>query len=302
MISFKARLIRAFLRLYTYPYRKNHKSLSRSVSFKNKAYNPPEGFTFDVISAGGVRTEVLYPKNPAFALIHFHGGGHTAGMNDMYRKVAERYAILCNAAVCSIDYDTGKDLVYPSLHDQTFSAYSCLARNLKMPFAAAGDSFGADLMLSALIRAREEKQPLPRAILCVSPFADMAASGDSYKANCHKDPLYGLPLSQSFEKHEQHVRRISPYFGSTPLRDKFLSPAYAELHSFSDMLIICGSLETSASDGAMIYKNAVGAGVKAKLHSYDGMWHDFLYLFPDLKESKEAWGEICRFFKSALKY
>jgi len=298
VISFAARAVRLILRLYTYPYRKHHKSLSRSIKLKNKKYVPPKGYGYSIISAGGVRVEMLSPPHPSGAVIHFHGGGHTAGMNSMYRAMAEKYSKLCGATVFSIDYKTGSNLVYPSVHDEAFKAYEYISRTLSdSPFAVAGDSFGANIMLSACLKAREKGLPLPRAIVCISPFADMSASGDSYRINCHNDPLYALPRNQSFEEHEKYIRRVSPYCGNTPPKDKFLSPALADLNSFPDMLIICGALETSASDAYMIYNNACAVKVNARLGVYEGMWHDFMYLFPRLKESKKAWNDIAQFIR-----
>lgn len=139
MISFAARAVRLILRLYTYPYRKHHKSLSRSIKLKNKKYVPPKGYGYSIISAGGVRVEMLSPPHPSGAVIHFHGGGHTAGMNSMYRAMAEKYSKLCGATVFSIDYKTGSNLVYPSVHDEAFKAYEYISRTLSdSPFAVAG--------------------------------------------------------------------------------------------------------------------------------------------------------------------
>ena len=71
-----------------------------------------------------------------------------------------------------------------------------------------------------------------------------------------------------------------------------LSPAYADLHGISKLLLLVGEYETSASDAEMLARNARRAGVPVFLHSFTGMWHDFLYLFPSLPESRAAYREI----------
>lgn len=48
MMSFGAKITSWIIRLYTYKNRKNHLSLSRSVKFKNKKYNPPKGYSFEI--------------------------------------------------------------------------------------------------------------------------------------------------------------------------------------------------------------------------------------------------------------
>ena len=300
MISLRARLVRALLRLYTYPARREHRSLSRSVHFSEGKYRPPRGVRLYTESADGVRIEILEPPAHERELIHFHGGGHTARMNDFYRRAAERYAKM-GCRVHSIDYTAGKDLVYPAVHDECFRAYRALARSLPegRPLAAVGDSFGANLLLSACLRAREMRLRLPKAIVCISPFLDLAASGDSYRRNCHRDPLYALPRSQSFAAHEREIRRGTPYCGQTDPHLPDLSPAYADLHGLPRMLVQVGEYETSADDAYALARSAREKGVPVYLHAFTGMWHDFMYLFPSLPESRAAFAEIEAFLPAA---
>ena len=298
MISLGAAIVRAAIRAYTYPYRKRFASLSRSVTLKNRPYAPPKGFAFSVEKYGGVRVEKLTPLGAVNGIVlQFHGGGHTAPMSGMYRKAAERLAANCGCTVYSVDYRTAADLVYPSVHDECYTAYAELCNGVLSGgnFAAIGDSFGANLLLSACLRARDDRLPLPSAIVCICPFADMAASGSSYRENCYKDPLYAMPKRYDFERYEKNIRRISPYCGNTPLTYPYLSPAYADFQGFPKTLIQCGGLETSLSDSRMLYDGLSAKGCFAELHVFNGMWHDFMYMFPRLKESRLVWREASAF-------
>lgn len=154
-----AAVVRAALRAYTYPYRKRFASLSRSVALKNRSYSPPKGFAFARERHGGVPVEKVTPPNAkAGAVLQFHGGGHTAPMNDMYRKAAKRLAANCGCTVYSIDYRTGASLVYPAVHDECCRGYAALCKTVLADgnFVAVGDSFGANLLLSSCLRARED--------------------------------------------------------------------------------------------------------------------------------------------------
>ncbi|MDE6473473.1 MAG: alpha/beta hydrolase [Clostridia bacterium] len=290
--------------MYTYKYRKNHLSLSRSVKFKNKKYTPPKGFGYRVKEFCGTKVEILSPVSPneRYAVVHFHGGGSTQKMNSMYRRVAENLSGLSNAEVYSIDYKTGEDLVYPSVHDECYAAYinliSTVLKDKKI--IAVGDSFGANVLLSICLRLRDKDIPLPDAIISVSCCIDLAATGSSYEKNCYRDPLYSLPKNQSFKENESGIRRIIKYVGDTSPYDMYLSPAYAVYDAFPPMLIQCGEAETSESDNDILYEKALKSGVKVKLTKYYGMWHDFQYLTPFLKESKQAWREIGEFLKSII--
>lgn len=305
MMSLGAKITGAIIKIYTYKYRKNHLSLSRSVKFKNKKYTPPKGFVYSVKEFCGTKVEILSPESPneRYAVVHFHGGGSTQKMNSMYRRVAEKLSRLSNAGVYSIDYKTGEDLIYPSVHDECYAAYvnliSTVLKDKKI--IAVGDSFGANVLLSICLRLRDNFLPLPDAIISVSCCIDLAATGSSYEKNCYRDPLYSLPKNQSFEEHEKDVRRIIKYIGETSPYDMYLSPAYAGYDGFPPMLIQCGEAETSESDNDILYEKALKSGVKVKLTKYYGMWHDFQYLTPFLKESKQAWREIGEFLDYVIK-
>ena len=46
-------------------------------------------------------------------------------------------------------------------------------------------------------------------------------------------------------------------------------------------------------------RRLLAVGVDAELVVFDGLWHAF-FVFPDLPESKEAYGLIARFFDRRL--
>ena len=304
MISLRAAAVRALLRLYTYPARKRHTSLSRTAKFKSGGYCPPAGYTYTRMYAANTAVEVISPPcaRSGAAIVQFHGGGHTQGMNDMYRSVAARLAKMTDCAVYSIDYAAAEGLVFPSVHDECFAAYCALSQGALKGnrIITIGDSFGANLMLSSCLRLRDGGMSLPAAVICISPYVDMAASGASYEYNCRADPLYGLPKSQSYAQYSSAVRRISPYCGNTPKIQPLLSPAYGNFRGFPDMFVSCGGLETSASDSHMLVSRVRQSGVRVQFHEYGGMWHDFAYMFPRLKESKAAWRHMHLFVDDIL--
>lgn len=300
MISLGARAVKTVLRIATYRYRKNHMSLSRNVKLSSKPYTPPKDFDYKTKIYGGIRTEILSHKNcrEERIILHIHGGGAAMGMNTMYRKVAQRYAGT-GYPVYSIDYNAGKEKVHPSLLHECISAYEGMIKSGIEPqrIIIVGDSMGANLALALCLKLRERGEELPAAIAAVSPFIDLTASGESYRKNCYTDPLYSLPKNQSFEENEKYIRRKTPYCGTSDPKDPYLSPAFGDYTGFPPMLIQCGDCETSESDSDMLYERARRAGVKVILTKYEGMFHDFQYFAPFLKESKEAWNEIYSFIK-----
>ena len=287
------------VRLVTFPVRLKCGSLSSKITSSSKKYTPPKDMDFSELFLGGVRAEMLSPHGFNGYILHFHGGGRTAPLNNFYRKVACRLARVTGCAVVSADYPTGL-YTYPVMHDYSYTAYRAFAERFPMcKTLLVGDSYGANLALSCMLRARDNGVSLPAACVCVSPFADMSASGDSYLANCRRDPIYGLTAFQS-KKHAHRLRRISAYCGDKDLKEPYLSPCFGDYSYFPPLLVQTGGAETSASDAFFIADAAARAGVPCRLRVFDGMWHDFQYLFPLLKESKAAWADIAAMARSVL--
>lgn len=300
MTSFLGGLVKAAIRLYTFRFRRKQASVSRNIKIKPKDYKCPDRFYYDVENFGGVKVEIISPKGyiKDKIILQFHGGGAVMDMSSLfYRRVAEKYADETELAVYSIDYGAGRDKVHPSLLNDCFNAYKgILERGIKPEnIVAVGDSMGANLMLATCFKARDEGLPLPRALVSVCAFLDNTASGDSYFANAHKDPMYALPFYMSAEKYADRLRRVPPYVGNTDPKDPYLSPAFGNFIDFPPMLIICGEIEVDESDSAVLFDAAKRDGVNVRYNKYDGMFHDFLYIAPFVKESRAAWGDIKNF-------
>ena len=213
MTSFLGRLVKAAIRLYTFKFRRKQASVSRNIKIKNRKYNCPDRFVYNVGIFNGVKVESICPKgyNGDKIILQFHGGSAVMDMSSLfYRKVAEKYADLTGLAVYSIDYEAGRDKVHPSLLYDCFNAYKGLLESGIKPenIAAVGDSMGANLMLATCLKARDEGLPLPCALVSICGFLDNTASGQSYFVNAHKDPMYALPFYMSKETYSVRLRRI----------------------------------------------------------------------------------------------
>ncbi len=304
MISLGARFVKSAIRLFTFKYRRKQASVSRNIRVKPRPYKFPEDLNHTVEYFNGVKVQILSPENPSRdkIILHFHGGGGAIGMDGLfYRLVAQKYAKISGLTVYSIDYSTGLDKVHPSFLNDCYAAYTGLIDSGIAPenIIAVGDSMGANLMLAVCLKARDEGKPLPKALISVCAFADCTASGESYRKNCHKDPMYALPFYMSADKYADRLRRLPAYIGDCDPRDPYISPAFADYRGFPKMLVIVGDCEVDESDSDMIYLRAVEAGVEVEYKKYKGMFHDFLYAVPFLKESKQAWRDIEKFIAEA---
>lgn len=303
MTSFCGKLVKGLIRIYTFPYRRKHMSLSRSLKYKKRDYKAPKGYDYSIETYNEIRIEKLIPKvaKSNKIILQFHGGGAVMDMsNGFYRKVAEKYSRVTGLSVYSIDYNAGKDKIHPSLLNECYAAISGLIDSGINPsnIITVGDSMGSNLMLATCFKLREEKKSLPKALIAICSFLDNTMSGDSYRENCYKDPLYSLPRYQRYEKYGHFIRRKTPYLGNHNPLDPYISPVYGNYEKFPSMLIVCGDCETDESDSDMLFDKLKEAKVDVNYKKYRGMFHDFLYLVPFIKESRQAWYDIAEFIKT----
>jgi acetyl esterase/lipase len=192
--------------------------------------------------------------------------------------------------VFSLDYRVAPENPFPAALDDAVEAYQYLIHLGFLPnhIIVVGDSAGGGLTLAMTMKLRSMKQPLPKALLTMSAWTDLASSGESYIKNQNLDPMLGdhlLPL----QNHE--------YVGNHDRKDPYISPVYGTFEAFPPMMMHVGTHEVLESDTLMVAKKASDAGVNVKLTLYRGMFHVFQLAFGLIPESKKAWNEIELFLK-----
>lgn len=294
-MSVSAELTSVLLRAYTYRYRKAHASLSRSVKLKS-ATRAPSGTLLSSYPFAGITCKVLTPKKTAFnpPLLFVHGGGATQPLSRAYMSFAAKLSIMLSAEVFMPDYPPDPGATYPSLHDKIYEFYAEFQAATPV-FNACGDSYGANFLISSIFRARAKNLRLPEKAAIVSPFIDMSVSGNSYRLNAYRDPMYGLIKKQSLEENEKFLRRRPVYIGHWNASDPDLSPVFGNFSDFPPALIQVGEYETSLSDSEALSARLTEAGVKHTLSIYRKLWHDFQIFTPFIPESKVALREIADF-------
>ncbi|MBV9446531.1 MAG: alpha/beta hydrolase fold domain-containing protein [Streptosporangiaceae bacterium] len=103
--------------------------------------------------------------------------------------------------------------------------------------------------------------------MLISPWTDLAVSGESYETNRDKDPFFQrevvLGLAHGF------------LGGRVDLHDPLASPLYADLSGLGPLYIQAGEDETLLDDSRRLDEYARKAGVDARLDVFPGMLHTF---------------------------
>ena len=291
-------------------------------------WHPPKGFSLVPIQMPNFSMELLLHQNEFFAeergkgenegnpqadasskndtaerlltenrevILQLHGGGYIGKMKNAYRDFAVLYARMPGErAVLSVDYRVAPEDPYPAALEDAYEAYRWL---LEMgckgkQIIIAGDSAGGGLAVALCLYLKDKGEPLPKQLVLMSPWTDLAATGDSYETNFEKDPLFGNTTDSMIYS--------NAYYGENNPKIPYISPLYGDYEGLPPMLFQVGGAEMLLSDSARAAKKAKAAGCEVKLTIYDGMFHVFQLGMKKMKESREAWKEVEKFLSGDI--
>ncbi len=261
-------------------------TLSENYSYGRK-------FDYRFIDINGTKTEVITYKesNPEYAIIQLHGGAYVSGYNDSYRRIAKKYLLINQKlSVYSLCYSLAPEHPFPKALEESIDLYLYL---LSKGFDnnhifVVGDSAGGGLTLSLALALKDKGIDLPKALVTMSAWTDLADEGESYEKNKLKDPFFGkgtLPLDKK------------AYAKDNDLHHPYISPKYGNYEEFTDTLMFVGSHEIIESDtmdlGAKI-NNAI-------VHNFEGMFHVFPFGLNKMASSKKAWKIVYEFVNKQIR-
>lgn len=264
-------------------------SFGKIYSLKLSAhFDYPKGIGSDWIDLSHSRMERIYSINKPCGntILQLHGGAYVKPYNDTYRKSAVKYHKISHGAqVFSLDYRIAPAHPFPAALEDALEAYQYLLDSNINPnkIIIVGDSAGGGLTLALCMKLRDLKLPLPKALITMSAWTDLASKGESYLRNQSLDPMLGnhiLPLEHN------------DYVGENDIYNPYISPAYGIYEGFPPMMMHVGSHEVLESDTLTVAKKASDAGVEVQVTLYRGMFHVFQLAFGLIPDAKKAWKEI----------
>lgn len=296
-LSHRGRIIKDLVALFNKNEALRNKfSAGAEKSVSEKEYKYSETYDVEYVDLGSCRAEYIKPKKNSskWIIIQLHGGGYVGGLKNSYRTLAGLYSEMGNGtAVLSLDYRLAPEYVFPAALEDALAAYDwALDRGYsENEIILAGDSAGGGLALSLCHFLKDNNKVLPKAVITMSPWADLTGSGDSYKDNIAIDPVFGS---------RPEVVIGSTYVGEDSADNPYISPLFGEFEGFPALLIQVGTDEMLLSDSRSVRDKAVVAGVSVEYTEYQGMFHVFQMAGKLMPESKAAWEQVGEFI-SGLK-
>jgi monoterpene epsilon-lactone hydrolase len=243
---------------------------------------------YEPVDAGGIPAEWLRPTGAdgSRVVLYLHGGGYMQGSIVSHRKLATHIAAACGRTGLIIDYRLAPENPFPAGLDDAATAYKwLLAQGIAAGnIAVAGDSAGGGLTLALALRLRDEGVELPGALVCISPWTDLASTGDSIVTNKEVDLLIDPGESDA----------VSWYLGDggADMKDPLVSPFYADYTGLPRLLIQVGGHEVLLDDSTRVAEKAEAAGVDVTLEIWPEMQHVFQMVYGTIPEATDAVGKI----------
>ena len=258
----------------------------------------PEDVRFEPVQADSVWVEWMIPPgaSPDRTVLYLHGGGYVIGSPLDYRDMVPRIARAAEARALVVDYRLAPEHPHPAAVEDAVTAYRWLLANGARPegIVVAGDSAGGGLTVATLVALRDQGVPLPAAGVCISPWVDMEASGESMDTNAEADPLVNKELIAGM---------ADAYLQGQDRRTPLAAPLYADLRGLPPLLIQVGTIETLLDDGRRLAERAQAAGVDVTYEAWPDMphvWHWFGSFLPEAQQAIDRIGEFIKQRTSAV--
>ncbi|HVK98305.1 MAG TPA: alpha/beta hydrolase, partial [Dongiaceae bacterium] len=256
---------------------------------------PLRGVTVAAGTIAGLYCETHTPKGAHSnqVLLYFHGGGFCLGSPRSHRNLASRLALEAGIRTVVPDYSKSPEHLFPHALEDTVRLYRhFLDQGIKPHnIVFAGDSAGGNLVLTTLLKLKQEGLPLPAAGCPISPWCDVTLESDSMRDNASKDQILTPLLLQQFRDR---------YVNEEHWRNPLVSPVQADFAGLPPLLIQVGSREVLLDDARRVAQSAAKAGVPVELEVWDGMQHVWHYSAFMLKDGKLALRRIGQFLRDNI--
>lgn len=214
-------------------------------------------------------------------LLYLHGGGYVMGSALTSVGLASDLARASGMRALSVDYRLAPEHRCPAAVQDAVAAYRALLERGVDPrtLAVAGDSAGGGLCVAMMVALKGVGLPLPAAAVLLSPWTDLAGTGDSRVTKAEADQIL---TARALDLCAQR------YLGPIDPADPVPSPVNADLTGLPPMLVQVGSDEILLDDATRLAARAAAADVAVTLDVIPRMPHVFQVFAGLLDEGRDA--------------
>ena len=296
MASWQAQLADAYVRAVVR--RRDWGSESQLVARARRVFGAPRGYR-DVVLSGlrhevvctgdGVRGEWICSTDASdHVILYVHGGGYVSCSVATHRPITAALARATGCRIFSLEYRTAPEACFPNAYSDVVAGYRWLTHASKF-VTMIGDSAGGGLVLAVAARANSENLPVPSCIAALSPWTDLATTGDSLRTNNGRCAMFHAENIPAFAK---------VYLAGASKFDPRASPLYADLSRMPPTLLQAGSTEVLLDDARRFHERMIASARSSTLSIYEDVIHGWQLLAPFLPEARTAVAEIAEFVRT----
>jgi acetyl esterase/lipase len=256
----------------------------------------PEGVTYEPVEAEGVAAEWTIPAeaDPDRVLLYLHGGGYSVGSIASHRKLVGHLVKAAGMKGLSVEYRLAPENPFPAGLDDAVTSFAWLLREgyTAGHIGIGGDSAGGGLALATALALRERGLPAPAGLVLLSPWTDLASTGDSLTSNVGKDLLLRQIAADS--------PGVGAYAGDNDVKNPLISPLYADFTDFPPFIVHVGGDELLLDDSTRLAERASAAGCEATIEVWPEMQHVFQIAAGNVPESDSAVAKLGAWLSNQL--
>ncbi len=226
-------------------------------------------------------------------ILYLHGGGYCFCSVTTHRPLVKALALATNMRTFTLEYRLAPEHPFPAAIEDALMAYRALL-DLGIPparIAVAGDSAGGGLTLAMTIAARDLGWPMPGALYLLSPWTDLAATGESMVSNSQTDAMFSGGVDNGSSRR---------YLGDVLPTQPLASPLYADLHGLPPICVQASNSEVLRDDATRLADRASAAGGQVDLRLWEDMPHVWQLYAPYVPEAQSAIDAAAIFLRQHL--
>jgi monoterpene epsilon-lactone hydrolase len=224
------------------------------------------------VKIGGLPGEwsIASGSDASRALLYFHGGGYCPGSIPSHRRLVTEAGRAAKVRTLAIEYRLAPEHPFPAALDDALAAWNFLRQSgiAAEHIVVGGDSAGGGLTVALINSLRDAGEPIAGCAWLLSPWTDLTLSGSTLSTKDAVDPII----------HKAYLAELVDAYlpPDIDLKDKRVSPLYADLNGFPPTLIQVGACETLLEDSTRFAAAAGAANVAVTLQ----IWPDMIHAWP----------------------
>lgn len=218
-------------------------------------------------------------EEPKHVLFYVPGGAFVSGPAQHHWDSLRYLLPATGYAVWMADYGKAPESKLPEMHQELDAAYAQAVQEFGPErVVLAGDSAGANLIMTLVQRQIAAGNALPRHLVLITPVCDATMTNPEIESIDPKDPMLGKAGAYSAKKMAA---------GEIPMDDPQISPINGSFEGFPPSTLYLAGRDILRPDGFLTAQKMLASGVQLDLVDRPHMPHIFP-LLPVLTEAKRC--------------